>query len=126
MTSGNRTGRTVLVAEGEGIVRRFLIRALVREGYDASDAASGLDALSALAQEPGRYALLVTCLNLPDLRGEELARRARAIAPWLRVLIITGGGGRNASAPASFGPCLAKPFTRGVFMAAVADVLSDS
>jgi DNA-binding response OmpR family regulator len=121
MTSGKRAGRTILVAEGHDIVRRYLIRALVRNGYDAQGEALGMNGLSALSLEPDRYALLVTSIDLPDIGGEELARRSRAIAPWLRVLFMVGGRGRS---PDSMGRALAKPFTHAAFLSAVAGVLS--
>ena len=36
--------------------------------------------------------LLITDLRMPEMDGIELARRARLIAPWVPVLIITGYG----------------------------------
>ena len=69
-------------------MREYLQRALQRVGYDVDGVACGTEAMPLL--EAGRYDLLLTDIVMPEMDGIELAQKASAIDPDIRVMFITG------------------------------------
>jgi CheY-like chemotaxis protein len=84
-----RGPRRVLVVDDEESVRRFVARVLDRGGHRLVQAEDGPRAL-AIAETEGPFDLLVTDLMMPNMNGDELARRMRQIQPGLKVLYLTG------------------------------------
>jgi two-component system cell cycle sensor histidine kinase/response regulator CckA len=80
---------TVLVVDDEEPVRRFVDRVLREAGYETALAGDGPEALE-VAQKLERFDLLVTDVMMPQMTGDELARRLRQNDPKLRVLYLTG------------------------------------
>jgi len=78
----------ILLAEDDDSMRLYLTRALERVGYEVIAVDRGTAALPLLERE--RFDLLLTDIVMPELDGIELAQRASAIAPDLRVMFITG------------------------------------
>ncbi|MBM3539002.1 MAG: response regulator [Alphaproteobacteria bacterium] len=77
----------ILLAEDDDAMRQFLATALTRAGHRVSTHRDGRQALDALGK---RYDLLIADIVMPGVDGIELARRARASQPDLRVMFITG------------------------------------
>jgi len=78
----------ILLAEDDDSMRGFLHRALERAGHDVTAVPSGVAALPVLAEV--RFDLLLADIVMPEMDGVELARRAVAIDPRIRVMFITG------------------------------------
>jgi len=78
----------ILLAEDDGDMRRFLIRALSNAGYEVVSFDNGKSAYERLREEP--FELLLTDIVMPEMDGIELARRATEIDPALKVMFITG------------------------------------
>jgi two-component system, cell cycle sensor histidine kinase and response regulator CckA len=78
----------VLVVDDEEPVRRFVDRALRAAGYTTVTAGGGADALAVAAEN--HFDILVTDLMMPEMTGDELARRLRALHPSMKVLYLTG------------------------------------
>jgi two-component system, cell cycle response regulator CpdR len=78
----------ILLAEDDDDMRRFLVKALERAGYDVIDYDNGASAYERLREEP--FSLLLTDIVMPEMDGIELARRATEIDPDLKVMFITG------------------------------------
>jgi two-component system, cell cycle sensor histidine kinase and response regulator CckA len=79
---------TVLVVEDEEAVRGLTSRILREQGYKVLEAADGRVALQLL--ERGGVELLVTDVVMPEMGGQELIRRALALQPTLRILLMSG------------------------------------
>lgn len=79
----------VLVVDDEEPVRKFVDRVLTEAGYETTLASDGPHALQ-VASEPGRFDVLVTDVMMPEMTGDELARRLRQSEPRLKVLYLTG------------------------------------
>jgi len=79
----------VLIVDDEEPVRRFVLRVLQEAGYETSVASDGAEALE-VAAKLGGIDLLVTDVMMPNMLGDELARRLRQSEPDLKVLYITG------------------------------------
>ena len=80
---------TILVVDDEEPIRQLARRVLEGAGYDVTEASSGLDAIALLAGA-APLDLLMADLDMPELGGDEMARRIRAARPDLRVLYVTG------------------------------------
>ena len=78
----------ILLAEDDHDMRRFLVKALERAGYQVVDFDNGASAFERLREEP--FSLLLTDIVMPEMDGIELARRATEIDPDLKVMFITG------------------------------------
>ena len=80
---------SVLVVEDEEPVRKFVDRVLREAGYRTVVASDGPDAIDR-ASKLTSLDLLVTDVMMPQMRGDELARRLRQNQPSLKVLYLTG------------------------------------
>lgn len=75
MDTAARPGLSILAAEDDPILGRFLVDALVGAGHRVQLATTGADALDAARRE--RYDLLLVDLQLPDADGARLLDRLR-------------------------------------------------
>ena len=109
------------------------VMALVRRCLDLDDdervtlieASSGKDALERVANGPA-LDLLITDWRMPDMEGDELARRVRALDPSVKVLYLTGHSDGLFEAKQRLWAeeaYLDKPFTREGLREAVALLL---
>ena len=78
----------ILLAEDDASMREYLARALERVGYEVVAVDCGTKALPLLEEE--RFELLLTDIVMPEMDGIELAQKASAIDPAIRVMFITG------------------------------------
>ena len=78
----------ILLAEDDDTMRQFLERELGKAGHEVFAVRDGREALPVLAE--GNFDVLVADIVMPEVDGIELARRAGAIMPELRILFITG------------------------------------
>ena len=100
----------ILLAEDDDSMREYLARALERTGYGVKAVESGIAALELLKTET--FDLLLTDIVMPELDGIELAQRASAIHPDMRVMFITGFAAvtlQNGAMPPE-AKVLSKPF----------------
>ena len=79
----------VLVVDDEEPVRKFVARVLQDGGYEIVTAGDGLEAIEA-ASAMERLDVLVTDVMMPQMTGDELARRIRQNEPAVKVLYLTG------------------------------------
>ena len=84
-----KTPARVLIVDDEEPVRRFVERVLHDAGYETTVAGDGAEALEAASKMSGIDAL-VTDVMMPNMLGDELARRLRQTEPDLKVLYLTG------------------------------------
>ena len=78
----------ILLAEDDTSMREYLQRALQRVGYDVQSVGCGTEAVPLLQKD--RYDLLLTDIVMPEMDGIELAQKASAMDPDIRVMFITG------------------------------------
>jgi signal transduction histidine kinase/CheY-like chemotaxis protein len=106
-----RAREAVLVVEDEPEVRRFSVEALRELGYAVVQAEGGAEALARLKAGEA-VDLLFTDVVMPGMTGRELAARARALRPGLKVLYTTGYSPESLGDAANAGGMvLGKPFT---------------
>lgn len=108
--TGEVIGR-ILLAEDDDDMRKFLVKALQRAGYEVVSFDNGLSAYDRLREEP--FTLLLTDIVMPEMDGIELARKATELDPDMKVMFITGFAA-VALSPESNAPknakILSKPF----------------
>lgn len=80
---------SALIVDDEEPLRRFVERVLRQAGYRTAVAADGPEAI-AVAQKLETVDILVTDVMMPQMTGDELARRLRQSEPRLKVLYLTG------------------------------------
>ena len=78
----------ILLAEDDNDMRRFLAKALKNAGSDVVSFDNGQSAFDRLQQEP--FTRLLTDIVMPEMDGIELARKATALDPDIKVMFITG------------------------------------
>ena len=88
MQSSEPTRGTVLVVDDEPGVRALARRILEGGGYAVLEAGHGGEALEVMAST-ARVDFLIADLDMPVMRGEEMAKKIRALRPDLRVLYVT-------------------------------------
>lgn len=119
--------KKILVVDDEEIVRNYARRALVSRGYAITTAANGVAALVAVVKE--EFDAVICDLKMPDLRGEEVVRRIKALRPATKVIVITGSVS-DITAPIAPGVevegFLIKPFGIGELRDMVEKVLRDN
>jgi two-component system, cell cycle response regulator CpdR len=106
-----RSVQRILLAEDDEDMRRFLVKALEKAGYDVIAFGNGLEAYERLKEEP--FTLLLTDIVMPEMDGIELARKASELDPDLKIMFITGFAAvtlnTNSRAPKN-ARVLSKPF----------------
>jgi len=88
------------VAEDEALVALSFADLLEAEGYDAILAADSEDVLMAARRSGDAFGALVTDLDMPRMRGEDLIRAVCADRPALPIVVVTGSpprGGQEES-----------------------------
>lgn len=88
MTEIDPARGVVLVVDDEPGVRKLARRILERAGYGVVEAEHGAAAL-AVIDSATRVDFLMADLDMPVMRGEEMAKRIRAKRPDLKVLYVT-------------------------------------
>lgn len=125
---GGELSEIVLVVEDEERVRNFSTEVLRELGYTVIHAANGSEALAIL--DAGQdVTLLFTDIIMPGMTGRELADRAQAILPDLKVIYTTGYTRNAVVHNGQLDPgtnFLAKPFGIDQLAAKVRDVLDET
>jgi CheY-like chemotaxis protein len=80
---------SILIVDDEPSVQRFVERVLSEAGYSTKVAGDGPEALE-VASRMDEFDLVVTDVMMPQMTGDELARRLRVQHPTVKVLYLTG------------------------------------
>ncbi len=80
----------VLYIDDEPDLANMIEFMLRRTGYRVTTRTSALEALELFKKNPGRFDLVITDLNMPNLSGDRLAKRMIEIRPDLPIILCTG------------------------------------
>ncbi len=80
----------ILVADDEDIIRESLAFVLRKENYDVEEAENGAVALKKV--ELSDFDLVITDIEMPELKGIELLQKIREVSPQTFVMMITAYG----------------------------------
>lgn len=78
----------VLVVDDEDLITKALARYLGSRGYEVETAASGQEALDALARR--RFSVMLCDVRMPGLSGLDVVPRALELDPDLAIMMLTG------------------------------------
>ncbi len=80
--------KKVLILEDEENIRSFVVINLKRAGYDAIEAATGMEALDKIREYPD-IGVAILDIMLPDIDGFEVCRRIRATNKQMGIIMLT-------------------------------------
>jgi CheY-like chemotaxis protein len=84
------TAMSILVAEDEPVLARYLSELLENQGYRVTACNNGREALTHLQQAPMAYDLLITDQTMPEMTGLELTQALRRTRAQLPVILCSG------------------------------------
>ncbi len=125
-TRSQRGSEPVLVVEDEEAICNFILSILRRNGYDATGARSGAEAIAILSSRPGSFRLVLADVVMPRMSGIELGRWLAETDRSVKVLYMTGYSKHalvQAESPGGALEILHKPFTPEQLLRKIRDVL---
>lgn len=112
-------GIHILLIDDDVRIRRMLRLSLEANGYSILEAATGEQGLQQIASK--HLDLIILDLNLPDMHGLEVLRRAREFSkvPAIVLSVLTGDEEKIALLDAGADDYLTKPFAMGELLARI-------
>lgn len=120
------TQRSILVVDDDHAVVEYLCESLCGHGYQVTGTASALDALAWVERD--NFDLVISDVEMPELRGVDLLTAILDVKPTQLVLLITAYGSvEMAVAAVQAGACdfLTKPFKMEALLHAIARAFSE-
>jgi two-component system, cell cycle sensor histidine kinase and response regulator CckA len=117
--------KTILVVDDAEAIRKMVCATLAQYGYGCLEASDGREALRTLEGEPVH--LVLTDMLMPGMGGAELAKHLARDRPEMRILFMSGYSDPPVMRHIERTPgiFLPKPFTAGVLMAKIRQVLDE-
>jgi DNA-binding response OmpR family regulator len=110
---------TILVVDDEELVLDFVTTLLRIEGYKALSATSGQAGLDCFQRNQSAISLVVTDVEMPGLKGPEMARRIRELDPSVKLMFITGFCSDELPKRFTSCPVVVKPFDAARFLTTI-------
>ncbi len=85
-----RGHESILFVEDEEELRNLTAGVLREYGYRVTEASDGMEALKHLEDTQTSFDLIITDLVMPRMNGDELARKAEALRPGIKVFFTSG------------------------------------
>ncbi len=101
-------GKRILVVDDDQAARESLRLLLSIDRHEVVEAASGPEAIQILIQEP--FDLAIVDYFMPGMQGNQVAVQMRAIAPTLRILMVTAYVEKLGEGDKPVDAVLGKPF----------------
>src|ERR1035437_10082827 len=98
----------ILLADDQQEVREMTALMLGMDDYVVTEAVNGQEALDLFT--PDRFDLVITDYVMPRMKGDELARNIKRLAPSEPILMITGSVDELGGIQGSVDAVLNKPF----------------
>lgn len=104
----------VIIAEDDEDIRTFIFKALKSVGYEVLLSENTSNCLELIKQNKDKVDLLITDIIMPQMNGLMLYKKAKLIAPQLKVLYMSGYEETVLAPDSTIDPSIAylsKPFT---------------
>jgi CheY-like chemotaxis protein len=127
-TAPAESGKCILVADDEDMVRDYVVEALEGLGYRTQTARNGREALDVFGRHKSDVDLILLDVNMPLMSGREACRELRRIRSDVRILVTTGlciEDEARQFLKEGAKDFLQKPFTVDRLSAKVAEVLTN-
>jgi signal transduction histidine kinase len=115
----------LLAIDDDPDVSRVMCKMLERNGHDVTAASSGTEGIQKFSE--GTFDVVLTDRAMPDMSGDEVAKRVKELQPEMSVLMITGFGSMmkdQGQHPEHVDKILNKPYTKEELMGAISELLS--
>ena len=126
-STDNRSSRgSILLVDDEPSILTLLKIALQRSGRRCREAPDGAAALAVFWEHHRDIDLIVTDVHMPRLNGLSLVKRAREIAPQIKVVVQSGGldpAERKKVEELDVTAFLEKPYSASAMLTCVEDIL---
>jgi two-component system cell cycle sensor histidine kinase/response regulator CckA len=119
---GKVLGKRILLAEDQQDVRELTKLLLGLDEHIVTEAGNGREALGLFS--PDRFDLVITDYLMPLMKGDELARNIKRLAPTEPILMITGSAEELGDMRGAVDAVLSKPFVFEDLRQAMAQLLS--
>ena len=116
-------GKRILLVDDQPSVRGSVRMMLEIDDHIVTEANNGAEALDLFTQ--GQFDLVATDVEMPVMKGNELAVRIKQLAPKQPILMITGYGNEVGDSENPVDRILNKPFTLDDLRRAIAQLLSN-
>jgi signal transduction histidine kinase/ActR/RegA family two-component response regulator len=80
----------ILIVDDEAQITRMLAKILKSLGYKVSTRAHSMEALELFCNNPNDFDAVVTDMTMPNMTGDKLAEKIKAIRPDVPVILCTG------------------------------------
>ncbi|MBN2108813.1 MAG: PAS domain S-box protein [Deltaproteobacteria bacterium] len=85
-----RGSGAILFVDDEESVMQIAHNMLEALGYTVFSTSSSMQAFEMFTADPGRFDCVITDMTMPQIRGDELARRMLEVRPELPIILCTG------------------------------------
>ena len=116
-------GKRILLVDDEPSVREAFRMMLKFDGHSVTEANNGAEALDLFTK--GQFDLVTTDLEMPVMKGNQLAVRIKNLAPKQPILMITAYEKELGDSENPVDSILNKPFTLNNLRGAIAKLLSN-
>ena len=126
IATGWRGEGTVLVVDDEPSVRTTVAQMLIVMGMQSMFAADGREGVKIFSADPGRFALVLLDLTMPQMDGAEAFAELRKLRPGVPVVLMSGFNEQEALvrfAGKGIASFIQKPFTLDSLRAVIRNVL---
>ena len=123
LVAPHRRSVTILIVEGNDILRELLHRTLEGYGFSVLSASNGVEALHWSERHEGTIEIVVTDIVLSDLSGVELSKRIRAAHPEAKFLLVSGFGDQFPESREYDADILEKPFLPSELLRKVDEII---
>jgi len=127
MAAAEPNPRTVLLVDDNDYVRQMIGVILELAHYRVLEAGSGAQALHISDQHQGAIDLLLTDMQMPEMKGDELAEEIVERRPGIKVLCMSGDLGvlLDRCTAAKDVPFIAKPFRSEELLGRIASLIQN-
>lgn len=105
----------VLVVENDDVVREFL-EELLNDEFSVLVSSSGMEALGLLRQNKDVRVVTTSTLRGQTMNGFCLAREIKNNSPWIKVVLVSGGGEVPPRVAEYFSSIVHKPFLSSLIL----------
>jgi two-component system cell cycle sensor histidine kinase/response regulator CckA len=117
---------TILLAEDEPGVRKYVTQVLERSGYRVIVASNGREAIELARRHIDNIDLLLTDVVMPEMGGLELAGHFTALLPGVPVLCMSGYTDRDVRQEEAKMPTIPKPFSPAALLTQIRKMLASA
>jgi len=120
--SRSAEGARIILVDDNASVGQMLVETLERQGFFPVWESNPRKALQMIVSAPGEFDVLLTDLTMPQLAGDELARRVREVQPQLPIILYSGQAGYLPADPI-YADILTKPISPDRLKQSIASAL---